>query len=65
MTSTDILAAATGPRWNIFVLVLLVSIWLIVKYVSLKHFETHVDVALEGITQNFAAIKNIATCNIW
>ena len=58
MTSTDILAAATGPRWNIFVLVLVVSIWLVGEYVALKQFETHVNVAFRGITADVAAIKS-------
>ena len=55
---TDILTSANGgSRWNIFVLVLLVSIWLIGEYVSLKRFETHVDVAIQGITTDVGELK--------
>ena len=61
MTSTDILAAATGPRWNIFVLLLVGSIWLVGEYVSLKSFETHVDVALQEVTTDVRKIKSELT----
>ena len=58
MKPADILAAANGgPRWNIFVLVLLVSSWLIGQYVSLGSFQTHVDQAILGVTKDVGELK--------
>ena len=55
---TDILTTANaGLRWNIFVLVLLVSMWVVGEYVSLKQFETHVDVGLKRITADVGELK--------
>ena len=58
MKPADILSAANGgPRWNIFVLVLLVSSWLIGQYVSLGSFQTHVDQAILGVTKDVKELK--------
>ena len=55
---TDILTLANGgPRWNIFVLVLLVSFWLIGEYFALGRFETHVDEAIQGVTADVKELK--------
>ena len=58
MKPLDILASANGGvRWNIFLLVLLVSFWLIGEYYSLGRFETHVDEAIEGVTKDARELK--------
>ena len=58
MTSTDLLSAAnSGPRWNIFVLVLLVFSWLVGQYVAVERFETHVDESMMGVTKDITALK--------
>ena len=58
MKAVDILSAANGgPRWNIFVLVLLVSSWLIGQYVAVSRFEVHVDEAILGVTKDVQALK--------
>ena len=58
----DLFAGANGgPRWNIFVLVLLVSFWLIGEYFALGRFETHVDEAIQGVTADVKELKTEVT----
>ena len=58
MKPVDLLNVANGgPRWNIFVLVLLVCSWLVGQYVALERFETHVDEAILGFTKDVQELK--------
>ena len=58
MKPTDLLSAANGgPRWNIFMLVLLVASWLVGQYVAVQRFEIHVDQAILGVTKDVQALK--------
>ena len=62
MKSADFLTVANGgPKWNIFVLVLLVCSWLIGQYVALERFETHVDEAILGVTKDVKELKSAIT----
>ena len=58
MKPLDILTVANGgPRWNILMLGLFISFWLIGEYFSLGRFETHVDEAIKGVTKDAKELK--------
>ena len=58
MKSSDFLTAANGgPKWNIFMLALLVFSWLVGQYIAVENFETHVDEVFKGVTKDVNALK--------